>query len=234
MGIQALLNDCSDTDFEELLFWGRISGLRADFYIAMGVTYSKQYEFPTKTFYFASSNDFIFRQFRDINTLHKDKYDGLLGPFQGDSAHIYIKEEKEDLAKNAEAAAADNAPAEEQDPLEDTPPEDPNKGIVYRSLIEEDRLLYTVMAIENDCQICPHGAFKLTEDHEVERNVAFRGLSRELCFSLSNYSHFRNCQDETKKQLLLQDDAVYQPDFLDEVSLDLPNGMWSCQKDVTG
>ena len=75
----------------------------------------------------------------------------MLGPFQGDSAHIYIKEEKEDLAKNAEAAAADNAPAEEQDPLEDTPPEDPNKGIVYRSLIEEDRLLYTVMAIENDC-----------------------------------------------------------------------------------
>lgn len=90
------------------------------------------------------------------------------------------------------------------------------------------------MAIENDCQICPHGAFKLTEDHEVERNVAFRGLPIEQCFSLANYSHFRNCQDEAKKQLLLRDDAVYQPDFLDEVSSDLPSGMWSCQKDVTG
>ena len=167
-----------------------------------------------------------------MNTLHKDKYDGLVGPFQGDSAHIYIKVENE--TKSEEAAAAEEVKTEEQDPLEDTPPEDPTKGIVYRSLIEEDRLLYTVMAIENDCQICPHGAFKLTEDHEVERNVAFRGLSSEKCFALSSYSHFRNCQDEAKLQLLLQDDAVYQPDFLDEVSTDLPSGMWSCQKDVTG
>ena len=232
MGLQALLNDCGDTDFEELMFWGRISGLRADFYIAVGVTYSKQYEFPTKTFYFASSNDFVFKQFREINTLHKDKYDGLVGPFTGDSAHVYVKVENE-TDPNAEAAATEE-PVEERDPLEDTPPEDPNKGVVYRSLIEEDRLLYTVMAIENDCQICPHGAFRLTEDHEVERNVAFRGLAREQCFSLSSYSHFRNCQDETKKAMLLQDDAVYQPDFLDEVCSDLPNGMWSCQKDVTG
>ena len=89
------------------------------------------------------------------------------------------------------------------------------------------------MAIENDCQICPHGAFRLTEEHEVERNVAFRGLQGEECFKLSNYSHFRNVQDEDKKELLLRDDAVFQPDFLDEVSTDQPAGMWSCQKDTT-
>lgn len=143
-----------------------------------------------------------------MNTLHKDKYDDLVGPFTGDSSHIYVKVEHE-TENNTEAAAAENAAEEERDPLEDTPPEDPNKGVVYRSLIEEDRLLYTVMAIENDCQICPHGAFRLTEAHEVERNVAFRGLAREQCFNLANYSHFRNCQDEAKKALLLQDDAVY-------------------------
>jgi hypothetical protein len=39
MGLQSLLNDCQESDFEELLFWGRISGLRADYYIAIGVTY---------------------------------------------------------------------------------------------------------------------------------------------------------------------------------------------------
>jgi len=84
------------------------------------------------------------------------------------------------------------------------------------------------MAIENDCQINPHGAFRLTEDHEVERNVAFRGLSMEHCFALTSYSHFRNVQNDEKKRLLLEDDAVYQTDFLDEVSTDLPAGMWSC------
>ena len=113
MGVQALLNDCSDTDFEELLFWGRISGVRADYYIAMGVTYAKQYEFPTKTFYFASSNDFVFKQFRDINTLHKDKYDGLTGPFTGDSSHIYVKVDNE-TDPNATAAAAEGEAAAEE------------------------------------------------------------------------------------------------------------------------
>ena len=63
------------------------------------------------------------------------------------------------------------------DPLADTPEEDESKKIVRRSLIEEDRLLYTVLAIENECQIVPQGAFRLTENHEVERNVSFKGLS---------------------------------------------------------
>lgn len=123
---------------------------------------------------------------------------------------------------------------EARDPLEDTPPEDLNKDVVIRSCIEEDRLLYTVMAIENDCQICPHGAFRLTENHEVERNVAFRGLPTSKCFSLANYSHFRNCQDSIKRMALLEDDAVFQANFLDEVQQDLPIGCWSIQKDSMG
>ena len=150
MGLQALLNESSDSEFEELLFWGRISGINGDYYIAMGVTYTRQYEFPTKTFFFASSRDFVFRKFRDINKQHEDKYDSITEPFSGDSAKIYIKEENE-TDPNAEAAAAQEQVEEERDPLEDTPPEDPNKGKVFRSLIEEDRLLYTVLAIENDC-----------------------------------------------------------------------------------
>ena len=231
LGLQALLNQASETDFEELLFWGRISGLTADYYIAMGVTYSQQYEFPTKTFFFANSNDMIFRQFRDMNVLHKDEYDNISAPFDGDSNKIYIKIENE---TNPNEEQKEEIAEEPRDALEDTPPEDPDKGKVFRSLIEEDRLLYTVMAIENDCQICPHGAFRLTEAHEVERNVAFRGLPSDCCFSLLNYSHFRNVQDETKKELLLRDDAIFQPDFLDEVNGDQPRGMWSIQKDTTG
>ena len=41
-------------------------------------------------------------------------------------------------------------------------------------------------------------------------------------------------QSDEKKELLLQDDAIFQADFLDEVSSDLPKGAWSIQKDVTG
>ena len=194
LGLQQLLNECSDTEFEELQFWGRVSGINGDYYIAMGVTFTKQYEFPTKCFFFASSSDFVFRKFRDMNTQHKESYDkdDYTGPFTGDYAHILLKIENE-TDPNPEAAASQEAAEEERDPLEDTPPEDPEKGKVFRSMTEEDRLMYTVMAIENDCQICPQGAFRLTEAHEVERNVAFRGLASGKVFSLSFYSHFRNC-----------------------------------------
>ena len=104
MGLQQLLNDSADAEFEELLFWGRVSGTRADYYIAMGVTYKHQYEFPTKSFFFASSNDFVFRKFRDMNRQHEAEYDKILTPFIGDSTHIYIKEDRE---KTPEQLAAD-------------------------------------------------------------------------------------------------------------------------------
>jgi len=84
-----LLNDAKPEDFEELLFWGRVSGTDKDYYIAMGVTYSKQYEFPTKSFYFATSADMVFKKFRDLNDQHKDEYDNITTPFKGISAHIH-------------------------------------------------------------------------------------------------------------------------------------------------
>lgn len=160
-------------------------------------------------------------------------YDGITKPFSGDSNEVLIKVDNEtDLNAAAQEAAAEEG--QERDPLEDTPPEDPSKGKVFRSMIEEDRLLYTVLAIENDCQIVPHGSYRMNECHEVERNVAFRGLGQDDCFALESYSHFRNVQDPEKLELLLRDDAVFQPDFLDEVSCDLPKGRWSIQKDMTG
>ena len=70
---------------------------------------------------------------------------------------------------------------------------------------------------------------KLTPAHEVERNEAFQGLTKETAFDLNNYSHFRNVQDKVKKDNLEADDAIFQKDFLDGVSEDLPKGCWSVQ-----
>jgi radial spoke head protein 9 len=228
LGLQQLLNDSKDGDFEELLFWGRVSGTTRDYYIAMGVTYSKQYEFPTKSYYFASSADMVFKKFRDLNTQHEGEYDGLTGPFIGNAAHIHKSVEPETKDDDVDDKKADDT---QRDPLEDTPEEDPNAGFVPINLTEEDRLLYTVLAIENDCSIVPQGALRLTENHEVERNVSFKGLSAENCFTLNKYSHFRNVQSQEKKRALMEDDAVFAADFLDEVWTDKPNGCWSIHKD---
>jgi radial spoke head protein 9 len=66
------LNNCQENEIEELLFWGKVNGLNRDYYIAMGITYSDKWEFPDKTFYWASSNDFKFAPFPKLNEQHKD------------------------------------------------------------------------------------------------------------------------------------------------------------------
>lgn len=64
--------------------------------------------------------------------------------------------------------------------------------IPKRPLTELDRLTYTVYAIENDCQLVPVGAFKMTPQHQVRRNEAFSGLSERDAVKVDNYLHFRN------------------------------------------
>ena len=87
IALQELLNNSGESDFDELLFWGRITGLKADYYIAMGVCYKDRYEFPEKKFYWCSSgnqtnkvhpenntNAFTFVPFDPLNDQHKAEY----------------------------------------------------------------------------------------------------------------------------------------------------------------
>jgi len=58
--------------FNELLFWGKVTGIKADYYIAMGLTYEGQFEFPNKKFYYCVSSDYTFKEMPDLNDQHKD------------------------------------------------------------------------------------------------------------------------------------------------------------------
>ena len=76
---------------------------------------------------------------------------------------------------------------------------------------------YVTLAIENDCQIAPLGAFKMTSQHQVRRNEAFKGLTQENSLWLENYLHFRNVQTEIKKELLDEPSAPFNPNFLESI-----------------
>jgi radial spoke head protein 9 len=97
--------------------------------------------------------------------------------------------------------------------------------------IELDRLTTVVYAIENDCQICPVGSFKMTPEHQVRRNEAFQGLSSEDSCRLDNYLHFRNVQDEAQHKALDEPTATFNQRFLECVSADQPKGCWTLQLD---
>ena len=90
--------------------------------------------------------------------------------------------------------------------------------LICYAFSELDRLTTVVHAIENDCQICPVGAFKMTPEHQVRRNEAFGGLSGESGMQLENYLHFRNVQDEQKRAELDLPTAPFNERFLESAA----------------
>ena len=96
-----------------------------------------------------------------------------------------------------------------------------------KDLTELDRVNFVVNAIENDCQISPVGAFKMTSAHQVRRNEAFKGLSCEASVCLSSYCHFRNVQCGERKKFLDEPSAPFDAYFLDPIQYDQPKGCWN-------
>lgn len=70
---------------------------------------------------------------------------------------------------------------------------DEDNGIVLppKSITELDRLSHIVHEVENHCHSVPKGSYKYTPLKEVRRNEAFKGLSKDEAFAISNWQHFR-------------------------------------------
>ena len=106
--MQQLLNKKNEgdiPDFEELLFWGKIIGTNNDYYIAMGVNYSGMYEFPVKVFFWASSVDFAFKPFPDLNEQHFEEYNKIKSLITGNPLKIHKQVEPEKREDEEEEAA---------------------------------------------------------------------------------------------------------------------------------
>jgi radial spoke head protein 9 len=184
----------SKSNFEELQLWGKVCGLKADYFVAIGYTHSGKYEFPTKTFYWCSSNSFKFEEFPELNNQHKGQLNSFKQMYSGDPNKKLIVNEPEKA--EGEEQADDGAQEEEKevDPLASSEEEDPAALIVPRNFLEIDRLHYFVRSVETDCHLVPQGSYKLTTTHEVHRNESFTGLKPLEAFNIQFYSHFRNCQ----------------------------------------
>lgn len=112
---------------------------------------------------------------------------------------------------------------------------DADMGIVIpaKQVTELNRLSHVVHQIEQGCSVVPKGSYKFTPLKETIRNEAFRGLSKDQAFSLTNWQHFRPIQQAEKVGIMQRDEAVYNNGFLDETVADFPHGCWSLVKDCT-
>ena len=71
-------------------------GIVNDYYIAVGITYTGQYEFPLKKFYWALSSDYKFSEMPDLNDQHVDFVDNCSALFEGNPFKKVVTFNKEE------------------------------------------------------------------------------------------------------------------------------------------
>ena len=98
---------------EELTFWGKINGLKNDYFIAMALRYTDMYEFPVKTFYWAVSNEFVFKEMPQITEQHDAIIDADSSYFLGEPAKVLSKKEGDEDGDGDDEANAAAAGGEE-------------------------------------------------------------------------------------------------------------------------
>lgn len=99
-------------DCDELVFWGKINGLKNDYYIAMGLRFVESYEFPTKVFYWALSTDFEFREMPSLNNQYDDKINADKTYFTGEPDRIIFQVKQ---AGEGEEGQEDQPPEENEE-----------------------------------------------------------------------------------------------------------------------
>jgi radial spoke head protein 9 len=187
----------ANEQIDDLRFWGRVEGLTKSYYVILGLTFRKSYEFPHKSFFYAYrskylrlSSDFEFKELPDLLAQHEglsEKYNAM--PFVGDPAKILVNVEGEGEPQEGqqnEEATGENKPEKVEDE------DDEVKKVPKKNFTELNRLAYVVRAIEHDSQCVPRGSYRMTPEHELRPNANFYGLDTTTSRAQSNWQHFRS------------------------------------------
>lgn len=119
----------------------------------MGLTYTDQYEFAQKKFFWALSGEYNFLELPDLNEAHAAFINRDKSFFTGEPNRKLL------LPKEGEEAQEEQPPAEEEGGEEGGENKDANSDVSeaeevkvpVKDLTEIDRVKFVVCAIENDC-----------------------------------------------------------------------------------
>ncbi|KAK3093487.1 hypothetical protein FSP39_016321 [Pinctada imbricata] len=189
--------------FHRVYFWGKILGVKDDYFIAQGVGRDELAD--RKTFY---SKDCVHwgllppatKAMREQSKLAK-------GRFTGDPSYEF---EHTEMKKTGEGDDA----VEEEETI---------------NIKEEDRLASVIAEIDEDVRVVPRASFVKTPDGEVISNRSFEGLSVSEAAKICSYMHFRDPKVLEQKSLLQKANLDKSIDFLDTLEEDIPKGSWSLQ-----
>jgi hypothetical protein len=189
-------------------FWGRITGVTADYLIA--VSYLPAYPFPIKKFYFCTTNDKTLAQMPDLTGEYTTLAGGMVSlPFQGEPGLVVT------------------VPGKEDEPEPEPQIDENGEPIEPERFKEVHRLAYAVQMIERDVAIAPKGAYLVDASHQVVENKTYAGLSYEASGMLRSYFHLRPPTSARAMASLEKPGIVRATDFLDPIADDKPAGCWS-------
>ncbi|KAK7504863.1 hypothetical protein BaRGS_00003891 [Batillaria attramentaria] len=193
----------NENKFDRVYFWGKIMGVKDDYYIAQGV-YRDEFG-GRRTFY---SKDCIrWGLLPPATAAMREKSKLAKGRFTGDPSYEYEHTTVKKVGEGEEAT-------EEEETI---------------TIKEEDRLSSVIQEIEEDVRIVPRGAFIKTPTGEVISNRSFDGLTVSESAKLCNYMHFREPVVLTQKSLLQRANLDKAIDFMDSLEEDIPRGSWALQ-----
>ena len=204
-------------DFEEVLFWGKVRGIMKDYYIALTLKYHGSAEFPSKRFFWCTSQNWNFAELQALSSEEQEFVERFNMNFSGEHDRILIEAVDDGLSGDEDSVV----------------PGDDEK-LPKKNFTELDRLSYVIRSIEHDCQVVPVGSFRMTPGNELVRSKTFEGLTMSSIKDLKNFGHFRKPEHQDKKDLINRGDSLYNFDFLDPVDKDIPKGSWSHFIDPSG
>ncbi|ELT88698.1 hypothetical protein CAPTEDRAFT_118743 [Capitella teleta] len=198
--------------FDKTYFWGKILGVKDDYFIAQGVGKN---EFEDRKILY-SKNLVNWGLLPPATPEMKEKAKLAKGRFTGDPSFEF---EHTEIKKIGEG--------EEQTEEEETV-----------TIKEEERLAAVIAEIDYDVRIIPRGAFVKTAKgspsvHQPQifmfPGYVVSGLSISEAAKLCSYMHFREATKMHEQTLLEKADMNPSIDFMDPLDKDIPKGSWSLQ-----
>ncbi|KAM9840761.1 radial spoke head protein 9 homolog [Aulostomus maculatus] len=188
-------------NFHRVLLWGKIVGLKEDYFIAQGRGEDEMKD--KKNLYSFNCLDWFLlpsvtdSMIEEVSTTAK-------GHFIGDPSYLYERQKQGEGVEVPEQEAT-------------------------AKVTEENRLAVTVHRIDEEASVVPRGAFIRSPHGLVQMNRSFCGLSRSEAGKLDNFLHFSVSKNLKRKSYQEMADLNPAFDFMDPLSEDIPKGLWNLQ-----
>ena len=123
--------------------WFELLGTQYDYFIAVGITYANQYEFPFKKFFWALSKDFEFKEMPDLNDQHKAAVNAMDALFEGNPMKKLVSVKKEgegNLSRSKKNLIEDEEAAQQEAPGEMGEEEEGANKVNLSDMTEEEEI----------------------------------------------------------------------------------------------